>query len=99
MADEAHCIGPAPARESYLDQAAVLAAAEASGADAIHPGYGFLSENADFAEACAKAGHAIERSEVRLPGGPIRMVGEHAISLHLHSDFDVPVTLTVVAEE
>lgn len=54
---------------------------------------------ADIAEACAKAGHAIERSEVRLPGGPIRMVGEHAISLHLHSDFDVPVTLTVVAEE
>ena len=51
------------------------------------------------AEACVKAGHAIERSEVRLPGGPIRMVGEHAISLHLHSDFDVPVTLTVVAEE
>jgi large subunit ribosomal protein L9 len=54
---------------------------------------------ADIAEACAKAGHVIERSEVRLPGGPIRMVGEHAISLHLHSDFDVPVTLTIVAEE
>jgi 3-methylcrotonyl-CoA carboxylase alpha subunit len=55
MADEAHRIGAAPPRESYLDQAAVIAAAEASGADAIHPGYGFLSENADFAEACAKA--------------------------------------------
>ena len=54
---------------------------------------------ADIAEACAKAGHAIERAEVRLPGGPIRMVGEHAISLHLHSDIDVPVPLTVVAEE
>ncbi len=53
----------------------------------------------DIAEACAKAGHAIERSEVRLPGGPIRMVGEHPISLHLHSDFDVPVVLTIVAEE
>lgn len=53
----------------------------------------------DVAEACAKAGHAIERSEVRLPNGPIRTVGEHAISLHLHSDFDVPVILTVVAEE
>jgi large subunit ribosomal protein L9 len=54
---------------------------------------------ADIAEACAKAGHAIERAEVRLPGGPIRTVGEHVISLHLHSDIDIPVTLTVVAEE
>jgi len=54
---------------------------------------------ADIAEACAKAGHAIERSEVRLPGGPIRMVGEHVISLHLHGDVDIPVPLTVVAEE
>jgi 3-methylcrotonyl-CoA carboxylase alpha subunit len=56
MADEAHYVGPAPVRESYLNQAAILAAAKASGADAIHPGYGFLSENADFAEACTKAG-------------------------------------------
>ena len=54
---------------------------------------------ADIAEACIKAGHAIERSEVRLPGGPIRTVGEHVISLHLHSDIDIPVPLTVIAEE
>ncbi len=54
---------------------------------------------ADIAEACLKAGHAIERAEVRLPGGPIRMVGEHVISLHLHSDIDIPVPLTVTAEE
>ena len=54
---------------------------------------------ADIAEACQKAGHAIERAEVRLPGGPIRTVGEHVISLHLHSDVDIPVPLTVVAEE
>jgi large subunit ribosomal protein L9 len=53
----------------------------------------------DIAEACAKAGHPVERSEVRLPGGPIRTVGEHAISLHLHSDIDIPVALTIVAEE
>jgi large subunit ribosomal protein L9 len=53
----------------------------------------------DIAEACATAGHAIERAEVRLPGGPIRMVGEHMISLHLHSDIDITVPLTVVAEE
>lgn len=55
-ADEAYCIGPAPARLSYLDVAAILEAAGRSGAEAIHPGYGFLSENADFAETCAKAG-------------------------------------------
>ena len=56
MADRAVRIGPAPARESYLRGDVILAAAKETGADAIHPGYGFLSENAEFAEACAKAG-------------------------------------------
>ncbi|MBE6449671.1 MAG: acetyl-CoA carboxylase biotin carboxylase subunit [Alphaproteobacteria bacterium] len=50
LADEAICIGPALARDSYLNKAAIISAALISGADAIHPGYGFLSENADFAE-------------------------------------------------
>jgi acetyl-CoA carboxylase, biotin carboxylase subunit len=54
--DEAVRLGPAPARESYLDAARVLAAAKQTGAQAIHPGYGFLSEQADFAQACADAG-------------------------------------------
>jgi 3-methylcrotonyl-CoA carboxylase alpha subunit len=58
LADEARRIGPAAARESYLDMEAILAAARDTGAEAIHPGYGFLSENEDFARACAKAGIA-----------------------------------------
>src|SRR3569832_566187 len=58
MADEAHPIGPAPAAQSYLRADRILDAARASGAEAIHPGYGFLSENAEFAEASAAAGIA-----------------------------------------
>ncbi len=56
MADDAVLIGPAPVGESYLDMSSVLAAACDTGAEAIHPGYGFLSENAEFARACADAG-------------------------------------------
>ena len=56
FADETVCIGPPPARPSYLNIPAIISAAEITGADAIHPGYGFLSENADFAEVCSSAG-------------------------------------------
>ena len=56
LADEAVYIGASPARESYLSGERILAAAHATNADAIHPGYGFLSENADFARACAGQG-------------------------------------------
>ena len=56
MADEAVCIGPAPAAESYLSMERILDAAGQTGADAVHPGYGFLSENPDFAEASGRAG-------------------------------------------
>ncbi len=54
---------------------------------------------ADIAEACKAAGQEIERSEVRLPGGPLRMVGEHVVTLHLHADVDVSLPVTIVAEE
>lgn len=53
----------------------------------------------DIAEACARAGHPVERAEVRLPQGPIRAIGDHVVVLHLHSDIEVEVPLAVVAEE
>src|SRR4029079_2862852 len=56
VADESVCIGPCPAAESYLNVPAIIAAAEVTDAQAIHPGYGFLSENADFAERVEKSG-------------------------------------------
>jgi acetyl-CoA carboxylase biotin carboxylase subunit len=56
LADESVCIGPAPARDSYLNMPAIISAAEVTDAEAIHPGYGFLAENADFAERVEKSG-------------------------------------------
>lgn len=56
LADEAYCVGPAPSNESYLVQDNLIAAAKKSGADAIHPGYGFLAENAEFAKRCEDEG-------------------------------------------
>jgi large subunit ribosomal protein L9 len=53
----------------------------------------------DIAEACTREGFHIERSEVRLPTGPLRMVGEHVVNLHLHADVDVPLHVSIVAEE
>jgi acetyl-CoA carboxylase biotin carboxylase subunit len=72
LADEAVCIGPGPASKSYLNMAAIISAAEVAQAEAIHPGYGFLSENADFAESVEKSGFVFigPRSEtIRLMGG------------------------------
>ena len=62
MADEAVHIGPAKASESYLDWTKILAAAKATGAEAVHPGYGFLSENTEFAEPC-QGRHRIHRAD------------------------------------
>ena len=54
---------------------------------------------ADIAEACTKAGHKLARAEVRLPTGPLRMVGEHVITLHLHTDIDVQLPVVITAED
>lgn len=53
----------------------------------------------DIAEACTRAGHPISRSEVRLPTGPLRTIGEHMVDLHLHADIDVQLPVTLIAEE
>jgi len=87
-ADEAVLIGPAPARESYLDAAKVLAAAKATGAEAIHPGYGFLSENADFAEAVMAAGLVW----IGPPPAAIRAMGLKDAAKKLMIEAGVPVT-------
>ena len=87
-ADEAVLIGPAPARESYLDAAKVLAAAKQTGAEAIHPGYGFLSENADFAEAVMAAGLVW----IGPPPAAIRAMGLKDAAKKLMIEAGVPVT-------
>ncbi|BDG71210.1 acetyl/propionyl/methylcrotonyl-CoA carboxylase subunit alpha [Roseomonas fluvialis] len=87
LAHEAHPIGPAAARESYLRADRIIAVAKATGAEAIHPGYGFLSENADFAEACAAAGIAF----VGPPPAAIRAMGSKAESKALMVAAGVPV--------
>jgi large subunit ribosomal protein L9 len=53
----------------------------------------------DIAEACSAQGHPLERSEVRMPAGPLRTVGEHSVALHLHTDVDVSLTVNIVADE
>jgi acetyl/propionyl-CoA carboxylase alpha subunit len=76
QADEAVRIGPPPAAESYLNIEALLAAARSTGADAVHPGYGFLSERADFAQACADAGLVF----IGPPPQAIRAMGDKALA-------------------
>ncbi len=86
-ADEAVRLGPAPATESYLDIDLVIAAARATGAEAIHPGYGFLSENAAFAEACAEAGIVFIGPGVEA----IRVMGDKGESKRLLEPAGVPM--------
>jgi 3-methylcrotonyl-CoA carboxylase alpha subunit len=87
LAGEALAIGAAPARDSYLRIERILDAARRSGATAIHPGYGFLSENAEFAEACAAHGITF----VGAPAGAIRAMGDKAAAKTLVASNGIPV--------
>ncbi|HEX2094892.1 MAG TPA: acetyl-CoA carboxylase biotin carboxylase subunit, partial [Longimicrobiaceae bacterium] len=87
FADEEVCIGPPAARESYLNIPRIIAAAEITGADAIHPGYGFLAENAEFSEIC-------ERSQITFIGPTpeqIRLMGDKAAARRTMVEVGVPV--------
>ena len=86
FADEDVCIGPPPSSESYLNMARIIAAAEVTGAEAIHPGYGFLAENAEFSEICA-------RSAITFIGptpAQIRSMGDKATARRTMMDVGVP---------
>ena len=87
LATQAVCIGPAKAAESYLNPIALLTAAVESGCDAIHPGYGFLSENAEFADLCVKSGLTF----IGPSGHIIRRMGNKAAARELMQRSGVPV--------
>ena len=87
FADDDVCIGPAPARDSYLKIPRLIAAAEITGADAIHPGYGFLAENAEFAETCA----ASNIDFIGPTAEQIRVMGDKAAARKAMADVGVPV--------
>jgi len=87
LASERICIGPAPSGASYLSVPSIISAAEVTDADAIHPGYGFLSENADFAQTCRD--HGIEF--IGPPASAMRLVGDKASARKLATESRVPI--------
>ena len=88
LATEAYCIGPAPSANSYLSIPAIIAAAEVSGADAIHPGYGFMSERADFVDICTQSGIKF----IGPTAESMRKMGDKATARKTMVENNVPVT-------
>ncbi len=88
LATEAYCIGPAKSADSYLSIPAIMSAAMVSGADAIHPGYGFMSERADFVEICEKQGIKF----IGPSSEAMRKMGDKATARKTMIENDVPVT-------
>src|ERR1043166_7466255 len=86
FADDDVCIGPAPSRSSYLNIPRIIAAAEITGADAIHPGYGFLAENAEFAEICRASNICF----IGPTAEQIRAMGDKASARRLAREAGVP---------
>lgn len=86
MADESVCIGPAPATNSYLNIPAIISAAEVTGADGIHPGYGFLAENADFAEQIERSGFTFIGPSAEV----IRLMGDKVSAIAAMKKTGVP---------
>lgn len=89
FADEAYLVGPAPSAQSYLNADAILAVCKASGSDAVHPGYGFLSENAQFAEQVESAGIAW----IGPPPSAIRVMGDKLSAKAAAAEFGVPLVM------
>src|SRR5256714_9162328 len=87
FADDDVCIGPPPSRDSYLRIPRLIAAAEITGADAIHPGYGFLAENAEFAETCA----ASNVTFIGPTAQQIRVIGDKAAARRTMTEVGVPI--------
>ncbi len=88
LATEAYCIGPAPSANSYLSIPAIMSAAEVSGADAIHPGYGFMSERADFVDICTQSGVKF----IGPSAESMRKMGDKATARKTMIENNVPVT-------
>ncbi len=92
---QADALAAAETRKAQLDGVTVSITSRAGTEGKLFGSIG----TEEIRSACEAAGHSVEKKEVRMPDGPLRMVGEHPVTLHLHSDIDVTITVNVVGEE